>query len=790
MALIENPQFWAEIFPSPYTRAQIILDQLIHETTDIAVAQQLGIPVDVLLNFQKNGKNSDVFKCLSRVLIKNWPYERPTLPSITTIAMQTLQAAYNNKALAGETVHVDSFRAIFISKKDNETHEVLYGSADREKGHIPPDKNALKVLQERHLSYFKTVTQEFKSSNPALTEHHLAKLVSSMSLQTSPAPGLGKVYVGSSEHLKELKEHAHLPHAAQRVFFTDGTTPPNYVSTLGAETHESFAHTRPKKATYGGSRSYPMNPYTYHHKLPTGHIITFDRGHGCDHADTIEHSGMLSTQHRDNYTPQNYYYNEHIRNPLVNMIRGSGGAYREIAIYHPNPLMTDNVRIPEAFIFIEIYDDKAEKAYFFPNFVAYEALNFEIKHKSKYLDYLDLFNVNALIEYFFKPFIQAENPIAHMEQCNKSTIIAHRIFLDIQTLFSNLTENAFPPRSRSALIRSIMNQNVNTAAILDFQSLLGIETAINHYATEEILWALDDRPFEDVLKAYDEFSPNLSVPVQQAYQETVRKYPEFSAMPPESRMRLLQQAFGFLINKMEEPDRDTMRAIIGGNSLQDLPLAKRLLNMAIIRITNGDYNDRALSGIKFILTDVPGLEDEDKAHDLDKYFKDKNNIRKSIYDYQESLLWVPPTSDSETEEKDEIARFFTYHAIKNKMLSGVKQIKDKAFHVNNLLGMLLILEYDPSAGEFISPLEICTVLNSIELLGTTLVEKKRLADFLNKYHYFEMRDKWIVKINEHYDVEPTRQNAELIASWLREGSGAFRKDAGLAEQVLSEAKSE
>jgi len=73
--LIENSAFWIEIFPTPYAKAQIIFDQLIRDTSVTVVAQQLGISVGLLQDFQMNGKNKDVLKCLPQILIIKWPYE-------------------------------------------------------------------------------------------------------------------------------------------------------------------------------------------------------------------------------------------------------------------------------------------------------------------------------------------------------------------------------------------------------------------------------------------------------------------------------------------------------------------------------------------------------------------------------------------------------------------------------------------------------------------------------------------------------------------------------------------
>ncbi|KAB2833031.1 MAG: hypothetical protein F9K49_07195, partial [Caedimonadaceae bacterium] len=433
----------------------------------------------------------------------------------------------------------------------------------------------------------------------------------------------------------------------------------------------------------------------------------------------------------------------------MNKIRIAGGEYKEISLYHQDPYKTEETRIPEGFIFIELYDGKAETAYFFPNLIAYEALDFEKSYKSNYLNFLELFRINDLIGYFYIPFVQAQNPIPHMEQRDKGTILSCRIYADIVSLFDNLTEYAFPPRARTTLIKSIMNQGINTAAILDFEGLTSLETAINHYANSRIYWELDDRLEGERQTACDTCFPKLSGPIQQAYEATKMKFPSECG-----NQRIFKEAMtlslGSLFTKMGDADQAIIRSIIGGRSIKNIELAKKYLKVAFSKIEAGDYNNRGLRGITSILRSIPELEDLDRADSLATLIKAdeaQSSTNDEFIAFHSSL--PDPLFD--------IHHFFTFGALKNKLEEGIHEIRSGNLKTQTLFEMMLILESEPSAEQFISFKEVYDLLLSLDLLESTLEEKKKIADFLYQARYYDEEDKWIEKIMDHFNEEPTQK---------------------------------
>lgn len=778
----KNSVFW-NLF-SVEIKAQVILGELIRETSLKDVAEQLEVEPESLESFQAfPSKESEILKHISQVSLENWPIEDHEEPSPT---IAKIPATFDGRTIPGGMVDVSSFRA-FSSREDQ--CEVLYGSSDRNPGYIPPDETSLREKQKRHLSQFKVIIQGLDPADPNVSPERVARQLGRMSIGESPTVGIGEIYVQSTERGKELQRHSKMPAEATRTFYTDGENPPNFVSRIGEEASESFAHSRPKFDVYNRKRWYPISSYSYVHTLPTGHIITFQRGHGCDHVDTLEHDGTLSTDDPNNFVPQNSYYNQWIRGPLVARIRSGGGSYRELSLYHHTPYTIKDEKIPEAFIFVELYDGEPESAYFFPNLVAYKFLDFEKPHKSNYLNYLDLFRINPLIEYFFNPFVQAQNPIPHIEQRNRADIISLRVPLDITILFDNMTEHAFPPRARSTLIRSIIRQNVNTAAILDFESLVSIEGAINYYGNDRIYWELDDRSEEERTVAFTTHLPELSQPIRNAFDQVKAEFPETYANQRIFR-RALTQAFGHLIELVRPSDQKIIRQIIEGHSVKNIDLARRYLQLAFKRIEQGDFTDRDLRGIQHVLMDIPELENHEKLKELEALYKNPNMRRRKI-DGETKGFPSPEVSPSiGSSEETRLERAFKNYALNNILNHDSAEIEAGNLNFETLFELLFIFQEYNCEHWKIRYETVCNHLMALHLFDTTLEQKKKVADCFKRPKDPDKCLIWKNKILDHFykSLAPEPADAKLIASWIRNGIGCRPGDEKEAKEF--EAKAE
>ncbi len=227
-------------------------------------------------------------------------------------------------------------------------------------------------LQQKHFSSYKPVS--FKSS---LSQSKASKGVGTLGPEEFPFPRRGQVYVGDKKTGKtELKKITITPssYIDSDITIYAGDIPGeiNYLTSGDEHSQESFAYTRAK--TYKGSRKYPLKPYQYKFKTEDSIVLSFDRGHGIDHADGDKDSSAAF----ENYTPQVSFYNQHIRNPLVKRIRQNQGAYKEIAIYDDAPLQVGGgARLPIGFIFMEFYNHKKAHTYYFPNLIAYKSVEDE-----------------------------------------------------------------------------------------------------------------------------------------------------------------------------------------------------------------------------------------------------------------------------------------------------------------------------------------------------------------------------------------------------------------------------
>lgn len=151
------------------------------------------------------------------------------------------------------------------------------------------------------------------------------------------------------------------PGAPQAPFdltvFSDAAGNMNYTLKTGDRMIQTDAITR-SGTTYQGADRLPPDLTDTGLQNPYRDPVTgqpWDKGHGIDHADTIEGPGVtLSTTDPANFTPQASWWNRGPRNFLVGRIRALGGGYREMAIYDANPPVTANgTPVPREFIFVE-----------------------------------------------------------------------------------------------------------------------------------------------------------------------------------------------------------------------------------------------------------------------------------------------------------------------------------------------------------------------------------------------------------------------------------------------------
>lgn len=260
-----------------------------------------------------------------------------------------------------------------------------------------------KNLQKKHLSSYKSVF--FQSS---LQQSEVEEGMARLGPEELPLPTLGQIYkndIATGTFVLNQTTIIPLPHVltALTVYTSNESGKINYLSSGDNRQQESFAYT--VIDTYKGVRKYPLKAYKFKFKTLAGTLLSFDRGHGIDHADGNKESSLIL----ENYTPQVSFYNQHIRNPLVGHIRQKEGTYKEISIFDDEPAHIDGgTRLPIGFVFMEFYNHKKEKAYYFPNLIAYKAVEGEDGDILEgYQEFCNFFEIND--EGAFKNSLIKEN---------------------------------------------------------------------------------------------------------------------------------------------------------------------------------------------------------------------------------------------------------------------------------------------------------------------------------------------------------------------------------------------
>ena len=154
-ALIENLTVW-KLF-SHEQQAQIIIGQLIRNTSLLAVAQRIEVTENDVLSFLENTFNQTVLTNFPKLSLEHWPRDPiQHLPLQPNIKM--LPATHDQKGKAGYGERTP-LRGLIKLEGD---FKLLHGNSLRPEGYVQPDINNLTKKQEKHLAHFQVVQNVFK----------------------------------------------------------------------------------------------------------------------------------------------------------------------------------------------------------------------------------------------------------------------------------------------------------------------------------------------------------------------------------------------------------------------------------------------------------------------------------------------------------------------------------------------------------------------------------------------------------------------------------------------------
>jgi hypothetical protein len=336
---------------------------------------------------------------------------------------------------------------------------------------------------------------------------------SKLRLNTLPHPEVYHLYLRDHEGstCRLVKDARSQTMRLVRLYGTVGIEAPNYVTRGQPATmlpKETLVN--PLPTSFKGSRSYPSVAST---SYPTGvrtyyvtingKRIELDRGHGVPHADTLQHAGKISTKDSENYVPQNVKYNSPIRRDLEADLSNKRLSYKEICIYHNN-FMYDvtarvkkkdknyNIPIPEGFLFLTFAEGgEIQDVYYFPNFIDYEELK---AHQPDYKHFPALYRLPNLSQLFLVPEVTLGLVEEHQEKVDLAQRLANKILLFAPTFFDHLTEQQMPPKARVALLTTLLEWNIESAATLEFLTFAHqLQLAQFYLTSRRNYWELDDR---------------------------------------------------------------------------------------------------------------------------------------------------------------------------------------------------------------------------------------------------------------------------------------------------------
>ena len=277
-------------------------------------------------------------------------------------------------------------------------------------------------------------------------------------------------YVKSPDGKTTLSHHKEVQETHKIRDYGLSQTKVAYVANDNQAHRETFTSTLPKGQTYKNGRKHPFHAFSL--KL-NGVTIDFDAGHGIDQADTVVRNGRNSSTDPQNFTPQNRFYNQNIRNHMVqHTIRPNGGAYKEISIYddtkpiHVTLSSKEKCELPVGFIFIAFENHQISRTFYFPNLISYENL---IREKGLKPDY------KSMMDYFEIQPNSVSNDIIGQGEVDEHTrtLREHeeRGYRSLSGRYDPVSHVKMPRPAKAALRRYLARHHLEQASHLEFRSI-------------------------------------------------------------------------------------------------------------------------------------------------------------------------------------------------------------------------------------------------------------------------------------------------------------------------------
>lgn len=615
--------------------------------------------------------------------------------------------------------------------------------------------------QEQQLLWAKSYESATSAIPPANTTINLTTNFQQMSLNSRPHPEQFHLYIRSDEDsgYQLVKSSGAPTFKLIRLYGPTKEGKVNYATISQPHlTKETLTHPRNTNDKFPGgesrptkkSSSYSEGCNTYHYTLPSGETIRFDRGHGTAHADTIKHNGLISTKDPENFVPQNQIYNHPVRRDLEDRLRKKGLIYKELSIYHRdcNYLVRAQVRgksknfripIPEGFIFLALNkNSEIQEAYYFPNFVLYDKI-FSGQSGTQCAYFSNLYKITNLTDWFWNPGVTIGDVSGHQDQVDLADFLAKKLLSSAPTFFQHLSEQQMPPKARVALLVTLLEWNMQAAASLEFFGLQQQINLVHFYTVPRIFYELDDRYDADKKLAIKTFLANNSV------SEEARNLVNFLSEHAEfSTLQDLLQQLTAEIEKIMKCDPTYWQN------------AQTYLNHPVL------YEFFAAS-----------------KQDLKK-------IQVGSHEHQFSISRLNPTTD--LEKFNVLIGGFNVCDL-SKARSVLTIVETRAQHLGTTIAeklhfLRLYQDKDRLPDEVKkAEWEEALCKQASDDKKTTLLEKRKMADFYGTRNLDKQKAYWLNQLVTHLEQEPTRENFWLIVDWCLKTTGAFLQCSEEAQEM-------
>lgn len=278
-----------------------------------------------------------------------------------------------------------------------------------------------------------------------------------------------------------------------------------YVAGDGNEHRETFTPTLAKGQTYQHGRKHPFAAFSLR---INGEKIDFDAGHGIDQADTVVANGRNSSTDADNFVPQNRYYNQYIRNPMVNYVvrKGGSGSYKEISVYDmDSPLIhalsnKKKCHIPIGFIFIIFNNHEVARTFYFPNLISYEKLAAQEKIVENYKNFINYFEISH--EEVSNKAVKIGDTDKHTRAVNTHSDKGYRALSGRHDVVGHIK---MPNPAKAALRRLLAIYHMEQAAHLEYRCVEQKAELVNTFTSRMKYYALDKASEEEDKKRQEAY---------------------------------------------------------------------------------------------------------------------------------------------------------------------------------------------------------------------------------------------------------------------------------------------